>query len=48
MFLFISPLDNFHTLVKFFTGKTEGLAVFAIAEHEKIQEFIKMVLQLPR
>ena len=47
MFLFISPLDCFHALVKLFAGKTERLTVFAIAEHEKIQKFIKMVLQLP-
>lgn len=45
--MFISPLDSFHALVKLFAGKTERLAVFAIAEHEKIQKFIKMVLQLP-
>ena len=47
VFLFISPLDCFHALVKLFAGKTERFTVFAIAEHEKIQEFIKMVLQLP-
>lgn len=45
--MFIGSLNCFHALVKLFAGKTERLTVFAIAEHEKIQEFIKMVLQLP-
>lgn len=36
-----------YVLGKLFAGKTERLTVFAIAKHEKIQEFIKMVLQLP-
>lgn len=47
MFLLIGTFDSFHTLVELFTGQTERLTVLAVAEHEKIQEFIKMVLQLP-
>ena len=47
VFLLIGSFDCFHALVELFAGEAERLTVFAIAEHEKIQELIKMVLQLP-
>ena len=45
--MLIGSFDCFHAVIKLLTGQTEGLAVLAVAEHKKIQEFIKMVLQLP-